>query len=188
MEPMEPNPSPSFSSNVGPNFGDSQRSGLGLDVGTQRVGVAVANIGVRFARPLTTLQHPEHFIGDIIDLCKTEDAAWVVIGLPRGMSGQETAQTAHTRDFGATLVSGLATAGLQIPVYWIDEALTSAKAEAELQGRGKGGKRGKPYAKADVDALAATYILEDYLKESHMKSASESTRGSVEGSIEEQHG
>jgi len=33
------------------------------------------------------------------------------------------------------------------------------QAEAELK------KRGKPYVKADIDALAATYILEDYIRE-----------------------
>ena len=46
-----------------------------------------------------------------------------------------------------------------LPVYFQDEAVTSKQAEAELQARGK------HYEKSDIDALAATYILEDWLGE-----------------------
>lgn len=130
---------------------------LALDVGEKRIGVAVANLEVRFARPLTTLDQPERFVTDIVALVRSEDAAYVVLGLPRGLDGQETAQTAYVRDFYNQLLTALGSAGLQIPLYWIDEALTSAKAERELAARGK------PYAKGAIDALAATYILEDYL-------------------------
>ncbi len=40
-----------------------------------------------------------------------------------------------------------------------DEAVTSKHAEAELE------SRGKPYERGDIDALAATYILQDWLAE-----------------------
>lgn len=136
---------------------DSRSTGLALDVGARRIGVASANLGVRFAGPLTTLDQPERFVDDIVELCDREDAAWVVIGLPRGLDSQATAQTDAVQAFGAQLQPRLAER--QIPVYWIDEALTSAKAETELRGRGKA------YVKGDIDALAATYILEDFLIE-----------------------
>lgn len=125
---------------------------LALDVGERRIGVARAHLDVRMARPLTTLENPDKFIDDIVALCQSEKAALVVIGRPRGMSGQETEQTRRIEAFGKTLEQRL-----DIPVYWTDEALTSAKAEAELRGRGK------PYKKGDVDALAATYILDDFM-------------------------
>jgi RNase H-fold protein (predicted Holliday junction resolvase) len=48
-----------------------------------------------------------------------------------------------------------------LPVYMQDEALTSKHAEEELQARGK------LYSKEDIDALAATYILDDWLTEHH---------------------
>jgi RNase H-fold protein (predicted Holliday junction resolvase) len=41
----------------------------------------------------------------------------------------------------------------------MDEAVTSTRAEAELQ------SRRKPYAKEDIDMLSAVYILEDFLRE-----------------------
>jgi RNase H-fold protein (predicted Holliday junction resolvase) len=46
---------------------------------------------------------------------------------------------------------------IDIPVYRQDEAVTSLQATAELS------SRGKPYSKAAIDALAATYILDDFL-------------------------
>jgi putative Holliday junction resolvase len=68
------------------------------------------------------------------------------------LSGQETDQTAAVRSFAAQLK-----ATLQVPLYWQDEALTSKQANVELEAKGK------PFAKGDVDALAACYILQDFL-------------------------
>jgi putative Holliday junction resolvase len=127
---------------------------LSLDVGERRIGVARAHLSVLLPQPLTTLEVPERFIEDILALCQSERAAAVVVGRPRGLNGQETEQTRHVAQFGSRLESQL-----QIPVYWTDEAVTSAQAEAELRGRGK------PYQKGDIDALAATYILEDFIRE-----------------------
>ena len=137
----------------------ASQTGLALDVGERRIGVARANLAVRMANPLTTLQNPDTFIPDVVGLAEREAAAWIVIGLPRGLDGQETAQTARVQEFGVALEKALQSAGQTVPIHWIDEALTSAKAEAELA------RRGKAHAKAEVDALAATYILEDFLME-----------------------
>lgn len=130
----------------------SNRTVLAFDIGEKRIGVARAVLSAPFPTPLTTLTEPPSFLDDIVRLCGQEEAAMVVLGLPRGMGGQDTAQTAYAQDFGTKLA-----ARLDIPLYWMDEALTSVKAEAELR------SRGKPYAKGDVDALAATYILEDFI-------------------------
>lgn len=86
-------------------------------------------------------------------LIAEQDASMLVIGLPRGMQSQETDQTRYVRDFVSQLKKVV-----RIPLYWQDEALTSQKAEAELAARKK------PYSKGDVDALAATYILDDFLQ------------------------
>jgi putative Holliday junction resolvase len=131
---------------------------LALDIGDARTGVAVANTIAQIASPLTTLECP---IADlppkIADLVTQQQASVLVIGLPRGLHGQDTDQTKHIQacvDQIRSLVS--------VPIYLQDEALTSQKAEDELRGRGK------PYGKGDIDALAATYILQDYLT-SHAK-------------------
>ncbi len=127
---------------------------LALDVGARRIGVARALLSVGIANPLTTLDEPALFITDITNLVRQEEAGALVIGLPRGLDGQDTDQTRSVRDFGEQLESYVT-----VPVYWIDEAVTSAQAEKELEARGKA------FGKGDIDALAATYILEDFLHE-----------------------
>ena len=129
---------------------------LALDVGERRIGVAVASLEARIANPLSTLDRQDE--GDIFtrinSLVQQHQAHAVVVGLPRGMAGQETAQTISTRNFAATLEKSIT-----IPVYMQDEAGTSLAAEAELK------KIKKPYQKGDIDKLAATYILSDWLAE-----------------------
>lgn len=125
---------------------------LALDVGDARIGVARANTLARLASPLTTLQHTANVLQDIARLVTTERADALVVGLPRSLDGQETAQTRHVRAFGDELSTAVS-----VPIYWQDEALTSHNAQAELD------RRGKPYNKGDIDALSATYILEDFL-------------------------
>lgn len=125
---------------------------LALDLGAQRIGVARANSLARIASPLTTLQHTDSVFADIAALIKREQADELVMGLPRGLDGQETDQTRAIRAFAAELQKHIS-----VPLHFQDEALTSVQAEKELQ------SRKKPYAKGDIDALAATYILHDFL-------------------------
>ena len=125
---------------------------LALDVGGVRIGVAMADSELKFANPLTTLPNDEYIWEALIALVEANDVQTVVVGLPRSLQGHDTAQTQICRDFAKE-----ASERLKIAVALQDEATTSVKAEAELR------SRGKPYEKADIDALAATYILEDYL-------------------------
>lgn len=129
---------------------------LALDVGAKRIGVALSSAGVYFAKPLTTLDYSNDIFAEISVLAKQHDVTVIVVGYPRGMSGQATEQTKAIEAFVDELRKNVS-----IPVEWQDETLTSVKAEAELASRHKG----DVYNKADVDALAATYILEDYLTE-----------------------
>jgi len=127
---------------------------LALDVGERRIGVAKANGIARIASPLTTLERTEDTPAELAQLLKAEGVTELVIGLPRNLDGDATDQTRAVEQF----VAGLHNV-LTVPVHWQDEALTSRKAEAELEARGK------PYQKGDIDALSATYILEDFLRE-----------------------
>jgi putative holliday junction resolvase len=126
---------------------------LALDVGERRIGVAVANVIARLPRPLTVLSNDTTTWEEIIKLVAQENAGTVVVGLPRSLNSEDTDQTRFVRNFAAVLKEKT-----DALVVLQDEALTSRQAEAELRGRGK------QYAKGDIDALAATYILEDYLR------------------------
>ena len=127
---------------------------LALDVGTVRIGVAIASSIAKLARPETTLPNDEFFTDRLLQIIDNESVGKLVIGLPRGLNGQETEQTQLVREFVERIKLAVS-----VPVFLQDEALTSSKAKQELFARGK------PYQKGEVDALAATYILEDYLKE-----------------------
>lgn len=132
----------------------SAKSTLAIDVGEKRIGVAVANNIARLPRPLTTLENTPGVYDEIVHLLTECEASALVVGIPRGMQGQDTEQTAFTEAFVDELKQHT-----QIPVYFIDEAVTSQKARAELHARGS------HIHKGDIDALAATYMLEDYFRE-----------------------
>ncbi len=127
---------------------------LALDIGEKRTGVATANTLSRLPSPLTTIEGGEKGLESVLELVQEHKASVIVVGLPRGLEGQETPQTSSVRKFVKLLKDRT-----PITVHLQDEAVTSKKAEAELKDRGLG------YNKAHVDALAATYILEDYLRD-----------------------
>ena len=124
-----------------------------LDYGERRVGVALAHNLAALPSPHSTLLNDDQFWPNLMDLIEREQVGVLVVGLPRGMDGQETAQTKIARDFAAELQSKC-----DLPVHMQDEAVTSVQAESELKASGKG------YNKATVDAYAATIILQDYLE------------------------
>lgn len=132
----------------------ANKSVLGLDVGAKRIGVAVASLAARLPRPLTTLEWNDDFFTALSDLIEKEEAGALVVGFPRGLEGQHTAQTDSVQTFTEELRKHV-----DLPVHTQDEAVTSKQAEAELEARGK------PYERGDIDALAATYILQDWLAE-----------------------
>ncbi len=127
---------------------------LALDVGHKRVGVALARADVRVPVVLPTLdRQTDDFWQRLDTIIHGETVGLIVIGLPRGLDGQETTQTESARTFGRELSDKSG-----IPIHWQDEALTSVKAEAILDAGGK------PYTKAHVDGVAASLILADYLE------------------------
>ena len=125
---------------------------MALDVGERRIGVAIASIQARISDPLTTLLRSESIFAEIQTLIEQHQTRALVVGLPRGLNGQSTAQTLAVEEFKASLERSV-----NVPVYWQDEALTSRQAEDELR------SRGKPYKKEDIDALSAAIILDDFM-------------------------
>lgn len=129
------------------------KSIIALDIGEKRIGVAIADMQTPFPAPLTTLEANERLVSDFRALLHKNAAAAVVIGLPRNQQGETTAQTERVKH-----IAKLLKIPRTVPVYWQDESLTSVKAEEELK------SRKKPYSKDAIDALAATYILEDFIR------------------------
>lgn len=118
---------------------------LALDIGEKRIGVARVNLIARLPKPLTTLANSDDFISELDDLIKEWDTDLLVVGLPRNLKGEETAQSQYTKDFIAKKLQ-------KYKVAIQDETL-STKAAID---RGVDSDTG-------VDAGAACIILEDYL-------------------------
>ena len=128
---------------------------IGLDVGTKRIGVAIADSSVRIAVPTTTInvKNGTEF-AEISRLAKTNNTNWFVVGLPRNNSGKETAQSAYAREFAKTLQEVIPGAKIRFQ----DESLTSVEAEKRLK------SRKKTYAKEEIDSEAAAIILQDCIE------------------------
>lgn len=118
---------------------------LGVDVGSVRIGIARGNSAARLAEPLKTVP-AEKAVDELKELASENSAAGIVVGLPRGLDGGETAQTDFVRDWVNT-----AKPAIGLPFYWQDEALTSRQAEES-----------KDFP-AGNDAAAASIILQDFL-------------------------
>lgn len=121
---------------------------LGLDYGSQRIGVAIVPDDMSFALPLTTINgDAEHHWRELEDLFKKHSPRFWVVGLPYTMDGKEGEQAAVVRDFTTKLFEHFG-----VPVNLVDERLTSAAAKSS------GAK--------DVDASSAAMILDTYLAQS----------------------
>jgi putative holliday junction resolvase len=124
---------------------------IALDVGTKRIGVAVADSVVPIAVPLATIDVDGREIELIQGIIKEKSVKKVIIGYPRNQSGESTDQTGYSEEFAKKIMAFA-------EVEFQDESLTSVIAEDRLR------VSGKPYAKSDIDALAAAIILQDYLE------------------------
>jgi len=122
---------------------------LGIDYGSRRVGLAMADADAKLAAPVAIVA-PEQLLEFIADHGLFEA---IVVGLPRGLDGYDTHQTAAVRRFVADKLESLG-----VPLAFQDEAGTSSVAEARLRAAGR------PYRQEQIDAEAAAIILQDYLE------------------------
>lgn len=127
---------------------------IGLDVGTKRIGVAKADTSVRIAIPNGFVLVNGQEIPEILRIARLNDTNFFVVGLPRSNDGNETAQSAYARKFADTLAASMPGAR----IYFQDESLTSVVAEERLK------KRKKNFEKGEIDAEAASIILQDFIE------------------------
>lgn len=129
---------------------------MGLDVGSNTIGVAVSDEMGWTAQGLTTIRRSsiESDLKTIEEYVKTYNVTKMVIGLPINMDGTIGKRAQSVLEFVKTLKKKLS-----IPVTTWDErlstiAVTKVLLEADVSRK----KR-----KRVVDKLAATYILQGYL-------------------------
>lgn len=122
-------------------------------MGTVRVGLAISDPAGVVATPLDEIAGGQDLVPRLADLARTRGCRTVVIGLPKALSGRETASTAAAR----AVADGLRAAGLDVQLW--DERLSSVEAERVLLAAGvsRAGRR------ARRDRIAAAIILQGWL-------------------------
>ncbi len=135
---------------------------LGLDLGHVRIGVALSDPLGLTAQPLTVLksagtQKDMIAIGELVE---KHEVARVIIGLPLNMDGTESSTTKKVREFTGKLAQRL-----NMPVFFIDERLTSKQAE-RLMIEGDSRREDR---RQKVDKVAAALLLQAALQGAHLE-------------------
>ncbi|HUO56795.1 MAG TPA: Holliday junction resolvase RuvX [bacterium] len=129
---------------------------LGLDLGHVRIGVALSDPLGLTAQPLMVLKSAgtQKDIIAIGELVTKHEVTQVIVGLPLNMDGTESSTTKKVREFTSKLAERL-----NIPVFFVDERLTSKQAERiMIEGNVRREKR-----KNKVDQVAAALLLQSAL-------------------------
>ena len=127
---------------------------LALYVVDRRVGVALADSQIKIAVPYGYLERSDKIIQQITELMLDHDVDTLVIGYPRNQSGEATKQTESVEQF----AKELAEIEIDADLVFQDESLSSVEAERRL---------GRVKDKGEIDAEAASIILQDYLEQNY---------------------
>ena len=121
---------------------------LALDYGSARCGCALSDPTGTLATPIDPIERPATRRGfaRVTELVRDRGVERVVVGLPLGLSGADTAQTRETRAFADRLSGAVA-----VPAEMYDERFTTAIAA----------RAGA--ARTSKDSRAAAVLLEDWL-------------------------
>lgn len=131
--------------------GDSGRV-LALDFGRVRTGVAMSDPTGTIVTPLAPVRKASSSDGlaSIAALVASHDVTRIVVGLPVGLRGDETRQTAQCRSFAARLAQHV-----DVPVELHDERFTSRLADRTVAETGSDASR---------DSLAASHLLQSWME------------------------
>ncbi len=135
---------------------------LGIDVGQARVGVAFNQGSLVMAHGV--IQRTSEAAKEIASIAADRKAERLFVGLPVSLSGSKTRSTDDAISFARELAQ---TSGL--PIYLVDERLSTVSANSLLRSAGKNTKQ----AKSIVDAEAARVILEAALSGAKTQSLEE---------------
>jgi putative holliday junction resolvase len=129
---------------------------LGFDFGTKRIGVAIGQMVTKTARPLAMIPAVSGIPQweKIAKLIKEWQPDALVVGVPLNMDGTEQPLTALAKTFAESLQQQF-----NLPVYGIDERLSSVEAKARLFEEGGY----KALKNTQIDSVAAQLILQNWI-------------------------
>lgn len=130
---------------------------MAIDLGDARTGVAVSDAGEGFAFPKCVINeyNKDKLLKKLTEKAKELKAEQLVVGFPKNMDGSVGFKAKECEQLGRRLAE---MTGLPL-VLW-DERCTTVSAHTALNFTDTRGKKRKNV----VDAVAATIILEDYLR------------------------
>ena len=131
---------------------------LCIDYGLKRTGIAVTDPLQIIATGLTTVGHKE-LLPFLKDYFAKEQVELILIGWPTNWDDSATHATAHVERFIGVLQKQFP----QIPVQKVDERYTSKMAKDAMMEMGL--KKTQRRNKALVDEIAATIMLQEYLRQ-----------------------
>ena len=128
---------------------------LAVDYGLKRTGIAVSDARGYLVFPRRTLcmSTRERFFAELAACLAEEAPDAIVVGLPLSMDGSESLSTRRARNFVERLKRRT-----ELPVFWMNEQLSSYQAEQDLRAAGVRGA-----SLEIVDQQAACRILESFL-------------------------
>ncbi|HEU0257163.1 MAG TPA: Holliday junction resolvase RuvX [Microbacteriaceae bacterium] len=130
---------------------------LGVDVGTVRIGVSKSDPDGVLASPLDTVPRASDGadVRLIADLATRYRAIGIVVGHPLALSGRTTRSTRDAVSFAERLAAATA-----VPVWLVDERLSTVSAAQALHAAGKNSRR----QRGVIDRSAAAVILQHALE------------------------
>ncbi|MEO8039499.1 MAG: Holliday junction resolvase RuvX [Betaproteobacteria bacterium] len=133
---------------------------LAFDFGLRRTGVAVGDMTVGIAHPVTTIDGADRVerMRRVEHLVTEWQPVLFVVGMPMRDDGEEHALAPAVRKFGGQLHGRFG-----LPVIYVDETLTSNAGERALAEAGVHGIR----RKAVLDQAAAQEILQSFFETPH---------------------
>jgi putative Holliday junction resolvase len=134
---------------------------LALDVGERRIGVAVSDPLGLIASPLAVVERASKVedFAEIGRLARENEAGALIVGHPLDEDGQAGPQARYVERYTATLEAALHDQGLDLPVIFWDERMSTRRAEEAMIVSGRRARE----RRARIDAVAAAVILQDYL-------------------------
>jgi putative Holliday junction resolvase len=130
---------------------------LSIDFGLKRTGLAVTDPLQIIATGLTTVE-TKQLIPFLKDYFLKEEVELIIIGEPKNLDDSDTHATPHVEKFITELQKNFPS----IPVKKIDERYSSKMAKTAMLEMGL--KKKARRNKALVDEIAATILLQEYLR------------------------
>jgi putative Holliday junction resolvase len=130
---------------------------VAFDFGDVRIGYATSDLNGLIATPGGVILNKAESLGkDLLKLLLDTQPIYIAIGMPKHLSGKASMKEESVSKF----VQYLRTL-TELPIYAIDERLTTVSAARTLRDRGQNSKN----SKTDIDAYAAAEILDSALNQ-----------------------